>query len=97
VWGRVTTFVFPADDVNKAVAHLDRAVDAFLRQPGLAHIDVFLDRRSGAALTVSLWESEEAMKATEDEADRLRNEIAPEVLGWIESVSEYELVRSVDP
>jgi quinol monooxygenase YgiN len=94
MWARVTTFIFPGDDVEEAVAQLDRAVDSFLGQPGLRRIDVLVNPRSGAALTVSLWDSEEAMKASEDEADYLRRDIALEVLGWVRDVSEYELVRT---
>jgi len=94
MWARVTTFVFPADDVDKAVEQLNHAVDAFLLQPGLSRIDVLVNPRSAAAVTISLWESEEAMKATDDDAEHLRSHIVLEVLGWIDLVSEYELMRT---
>jgi hypothetical protein len=44
-------------------------------------------------MTITLWESEDAMRASEDEADRLRQDIALELIGWVQSVDEYELVR----
>jgi hypothetical protein len=45
-------------------------------------------------LTVTTWESEAATKASEDQVDSLRSHIATEVLGWVDSVDEYEVVRS---
>ncbi|MGI8478625.1 MAG: hypothetical protein ACR2M2_02000 [Gaiellaceae bacterium] len=69
-------------------------MDAFLLQPGLSRIDVLVNPRSAAAVTISLWESEEAMKATDDDAEHLRSHIVLEVLGWIDRVSEYELMRT---
>jgi hypothetical protein len=35
-----------------------------------------VDRGSGKALTMTLWESEEAMRASEEEANQFRTEIA---------------------
>jgi hypothetical protein len=34
------------------------------------------------------------MKASEDTADHLRSEVALELLGWVERVDEYELIRT---
>jgi len=94
MWARVTTFQFPPDDVERAVEQFDKAVDAFAGQPGLERTDVFVNRRTGAGITITLWKSRDAMTASEDEADRLRGEIAVELVGWIQAVDEYELVRS---
>jgi heme-degrading monooxygenase HmoA len=85
----------PLEDPEKAVAQLNGAVDAFAGQPGLERVDVLLNRRSGAAMTITVWESEEAMRRSDDDADRLRGHLTLEALGWIDRVSEYELVRSI--
>ena len=94
MWARVSTFALPADDVDKAIEQFNRVVDAFLGQPGLKGVDVFLNRSSARAFTVTLWESKEAMTASEETADRLRSEVAHEALGWIDRVDEYELIRT---
>ena len=94
MWARVSRYQFPATDVDRAVDELNRGLESFLSQPGLSRADVLVNRRSGAGVTITVWESEDAMKRSEDEADRLRRNVALEVTGWIEDVSEYELIRS---
>jgi hypothetical protein len=47
------------------------------------------DRQSGTVVVISLWEGEEAMQASEDEATRVREEVtAP---GETASVERYEV------
>jgi len=94
MWARVSTYQFPPTDVEKTVDQFNEALDTFLGQPGLKRAEVFVNRRSGAGITITIWESEDAMKASEDDADRLRRHVTLELVGWIESVKEYELVRS---
>jgi hypothetical protein len=94
MWARVSTYLIPPDDLEKAIQQIDQAVDAFRGRAGLVRVDVFANRRSGAAITISYWESEDAMKASEDAADDLRRGIALEVFGWIQGVKEYELIRT---
>jgi heme-degrading monooxygenase HmoA len=96
MWARVSTYVFPEADVEKAAQQLDQAAAAFAGQPGLERGYVLLNRRSGAALTITVWESEEAMKASEEVAERLRGQVTLEALGWVDRVNEYELVRVID-
>lgn len=93
MWARVSTYVIPPVDLDKAVEQLNQTVDAFGSRPGLVRVDVLLNRRNGSAMTISLWESEEAMKASEDDADDLRRGLALDVTGWIDRVNEYELIR----
>ncbi len=50
-----------------------------------------VDYQSGKAISITLWESEEAMRATEEEANQLRAEIANAANATIESVETYEV------
>ncbi|HMC06839.1 MAG TPA: hypothetical protein VKG89_05530 [Solirubrobacterales bacterium] len=51
---------------------------------------VFLvDRERGTVIVISLWRSEEAMRASEDEATRVREEVARP--GETASVERYEV------
>jgi len=93
MWARITTFQFPADDVDKAIAQLHRVADGFLAERGLKRLDLLVNRRTGAAVTFTCWESEEALRASEDDAERARSDVVLEVLGWIQDVEEYELLR----
>jgi heme-degrading monooxygenase HmoA len=94
MWARVSRYQFPAAEVENVIEQFGAGADAISSQPGLKRVDVFVSRKSGAGMTISVWDSAEAMKASEDEADRLRQEIALELIGWVQSVEEYELVRS---
>jgi heme-degrading monooxygenase HmoA len=94
MWARVSRYQFPAAEVEKVIEQFGGGADAISSQSGLKRVDVFVSRKSGAGMTISVWENAEAMKASEDEADRLRQEIALELIGWVQSVEEYELVRS---
>lgn len=94
MWARVSTFILPSEDVEKVIQEFDGVVDAFLGQPGLKGVEVFVNRKSAHAMTVTLWENEEAMKASEEDADRLRSHVTLELLGWIDRVDEYELIRT---
>jgi heme-degrading monooxygenase HmoA len=50
-----------------------------------------LDRQSGKSLTVTLWESEQAMSASEEEANRLRQQSAEAAGETVEDVERYEV------
>ena len=94
MWARVTRYQFPVAEVEKVIDQFNAAAEAISAESGLKRVDVLVSRKSGAGLSMSVWESVEAMKASEDAADRLRQELALELIGWVQSVEEYELVRS---
>jgi heme-degrading monooxygenase HmoA len=94
VWARVSTFALPVEDMENVVEQFHEVVDAFLGQPGLKGVDVFVNRKNARAFTVTLWESEGAMKASEEAAEHLRSQVALDLHGWIDSVHEYELIRT---
>jgi heme-degrading monooxygenase HmoA len=51
-----------------------------------------VDRETGKGLTATFWESEEAMKASEEAADQLRDEAVGAVDGSeLVSVERYEV------
>ena len=94
MWARVTRYQFPAAEVERVIEQFGAGVEEIEKQPGLRRVDVLVSRKSGAGMTISVWESLEAMKASDEKAEELRQEIALELIGWIETVEEYELVRS---
>ncbi len=50
-----------------------------------------VDRHSGKTLGITFWESEEAMRASEEVANRLREESAEAGSGTIAGVERYEV------
>ena len=51
-----------------------------------------VDRTSGKVVTFTLWESEEAMRASEEAANRLRGDAVDELAVPQPSVERYEVV-----
>ena len=94
MWARVSRYQFPATRVEEVVDHFNQAVDSFSTQPGLRRADVLVNGKSGAGITITVWESEDAMRRSEEDADRWRSGIALELAGWIQGIEEYELVRT---
>jgi hypothetical protein len=78
-------------------------VDGMLRQvreqvlPQAKQMDVFKglialgDRQSGKTLGITFWESEEAMRASEEAANRMRSETAEASGEQIVGVERYEV------
>ena len=81
----------------KQVDELGRIAAEWLA-PSLSEIEGFhgilalADRQSGEVQMVSLWESEEALHQSEDEADQLRGATARAVGGEVAEVERYEVV-----
>ena len=96
MWARVSRFQFPAAEVERAIEALNGRMAEFAGRPGLRHGHVLVSRKSGAGMTITLWDDLDAMKASADDADRLREDVALELIGWVEGVEEYELVGGAD-
>ncbi len=83
-------------------AHIDDGIN-YIRESvlpsstpdeGLEGFYHLVDRGSGKAISFTLWESEEAMRATEEEANQLRAGIAQAANATIENVETYEVALS---
>lgn len=89
MFARVSTYQFAVDQA-------DQGIQAFKAVPleqmsGVRSAYFLLDRASGKALTITLWESEEALTASEETANRLRNDAAGSAGGTVQSVERYEV------
>jgi hypothetical protein len=63
-----------------------------LRDGGFHGILALAERRSGKVELVTLWESEEALHQSEEDAHRLRGATAKAAGGEVEDVERYEVV-----
>jgi hypothetical protein len=61
----------------------------FGQTEGMKGAMFLIDRQSGAIVVISLWEDEEAMRASEDEATRVRDEVTSP--GETASVERWEV------
>jgi heme-degrading monooxygenase HmoA len=95
VFARVTKFEgFPERLGELRHAVVERALPAVRRLDGFAGALVLADRQSGNVQVVVLWETEEAMNASEDSAYWFRTYSAETADERITGVERYELLFS---
>jgi heme-degrading monooxygenase HmoA len=89
--------------VSSYQGDVDRLVEGFRRQTGLvrrldgfARAYLFVDRSVGRAVTVTLWDSEEALDASASRAAQLREEARETAAATIGSVDSYEVAFDVE-
>ena len=61
------------------------------QQDGFEGMTALADRQTGRMLGVTFWESEEALRASEEAADRLRADSAEAMSDTIAGVERYEV------
>lgn len=90
---RVTTLEGAPDKMDDATRHLQEQVLPQLRQmDGFEGFIAFGDRQSGKLVGVAFWESEEVLRATEEEVSGVRSEAADAAGGTVAGVEQYEVV-----
>jgi heme-degrading monooxygenase HmoA len=93
MFARVSTFQGPPDRTAEGIRVAREQILPVARlQDGFLGILLLFDRESGRSLSVTLWESEEEMKASEDAALRARTESAEAAGEIIVGVERYEVV-----
>ena len=89
---RVSIFEGAPDEIDEALRQAREQVLPQARQmDGFKGIIALGDRQSGKTLGITLWESEEAMRASEEAANRLREESAEAGGGTVAGVERYEV------
>jgi heme-degrading monooxygenase HmoA len=92
MFARVSRFEGSPDGMDDALRHVREQILPQIRgQDGNKGLIALGDRQSGTVLGVTLWESEEAMQASEESADRLREESADASNQTVADVERYEV------
>jgi heme-degrading monooxygenase HmoA len=91
VYARTTTITGSPDAADEGVELYRQALSAFRQIPGFQGAFLLIDRASGKGIGTTLWESEQAMVDSREQANQLRQQAAEEAQGQIESVEEYEV------
>ncbi len=90
---RVTTLEGSPERMDDATRHLQEEVLPQLHQmDGFKGFVALGDRQSGKLLGVALWESEEALRATEEAVSSVRSEAAEAADGSVAGVEQYEVI-----
>ena len=91
MFARVSTFQGAPDRIDEVTQVIrDRIVPAVHEIGGKGIINC-VDRTSGRALTITLWDSEEAMRSSEERANELRSESADNLGAEVVGVDRYEV------
>ncbi len=95
---RVTTLEAPPDRMDDAKRHLQERVLPQLRQmEGFMGMIALGSRQGGKLQGVAFWESEEALRATDEAVSSVRSGAAEASGGIVASVEEYEVLVNEAP
>jgi heme-degrading monooxygenase HmoA len=95
VFARITRFEGPPERVDELrYAVVERILPAVRRLEGFAGAMLLADRQSGKVQVLVIWESEQAMNATEDSAYWFRAYSAEAASETVTDVERYEIVFS---
>ena len=89
MFARVSTYRAP--DADKLLGGFESVPDSVEQMAGFSHAYFLVDRTSDKAMSITFWESEEALSASVAEADEVRKEATEIGGGSIESVEHYEI------
>jgi hypothetical protein len=89
---RVSTFESPADKLDEGELVLRKEIVPTMREiAGCRGVISLVDRQSGKSLAITLWDTEDAMRASEEEADQVRSKAASASSGEITSVERFDV------
>jgi heme-degrading monooxygenase HmoA len=96
MFARVVRFEgFSAGQVDEAVrVAREQFIPAAQQSGGFEGMYVLADRESGTALSITLWESREALQVSEEQADSSRQDAARSGGGSVVGVERYEVLLS---
>ena len=96
MFARVSRYEAPADQVDQAIQGFEAATGSLRQMEGIQRAYLLVDRTSGKALTITVWDSEESMRATEQAANQLRSQAMGASGGSVLEVESYEVVTQED-
>ncbi len=76
---RVTSLSGSPDDVDGGVASFRENVVPFTHEQGGKGAILLVDRQTGSAIAITLWEDERTLRASEERANALRAEAAEDM------------------
>jgi len=93
LYARVTRLEAPEGSFEEGIAVTnERVIPAVKGIEGFVGAYFLGDRESGKIMSVTVWDSEEHMRASEEIADRIRGDAAEATQGTIQSVERFEVI-----
>jgi heme-degrading monooxygenase HmoA len=92
VFCRVSTYAGTPDELDEAIRQVrENALPKPMQPDGYKGAYLLVDRQNGKSLSVTLWESKEAMSTCEEAANSLRTEVASALGTQMVGVERYEV------
>lgn len=92
MYARVSTYEGSVEDYDASLEKMRSDIAPQVRaMPGSAGLLSMIDRNTGRGLSITLWDSEEAMVATREQANQVRSQAASAMGSRIVDVTEYEV------
>lgn len=92
MFARVSTFRGPVDQTSEGIrVAREQILPAARLQDGFKGIYILFDRSSGESIALTLWETEEDLRASEEAALRARTESAEASGDAVVGVRRYEV------
>jgi heme-degrading monooxygenase HmoA len=92
MYARVTTLEGPPDKIDDGTRHIrEQTLPQLQQMDGFEGFVTLADRQSGKQLAVALWESEEALRATEEAVSSQRSGVAEAAGATVAGVERYEV------
>jgi heme-degrading monooxygenase HmoA len=102
MWVRMNKFQGPPNQSDQEIEQMlqpvqEKILPALRQQSGYKGVMNILDRSSGNGITLTFWESEEAMHASEEWANQARQQGAEDTGTEITGVERFEVFISEPP
>jgi len=91
VHARVSSYQGTGGSIESSLEQLDEVVPVVRGMDGSRGLIYLVDRGSGKSISITLWESADAMRASEDAANRLRRDSSASSGDTIVGVERYEV------
>lgn len=92
MYARISTLEGSPEHIDEGLRQVRENVLPQLKQhEGFEGMVALADRKTGKTLGITFWKSEEALKASEEAADRLREDSAEAMSDTIAAVERYEV------
>jgi heme-degrading monooxygenase HmoA len=91
MYARSTTIDANRATIEAGIAHIrDEVLPALSQLSGFVGLSMMVDRESGRCIATSAWQSEDAMRASADQVQPVRNRVS-EILGGRPEVEEWDI------
>ena len=92
MYARISTLEGSPEHIDEGLRQVrENVLPQIQQQEGFKGMVALADRQTGKTLGITFWESEEALKASEEAADRLREDSAEAMSDTIAGVERYEV------